>query len=597
MAAYQIVGRSTLKRGKELYPAGSPGLTGANLAPYSLNPGVEMAANGDIVAAVGRLLGHDVAGTVGTLMRSSNGGRSWPHVRDEQVVWNPDPTRRCMIETARRLRSGRIVFTAFTDSLASSVIPYLLYSDDHGATVKSPIALPIPEASNFCRYHRPFENPAEPGRLYAPCYFYRNNSWKLSQLYYTDDPTLTSGWTLKGTIADKGNGTERKEPYVDVLPDGRFFCLTRGDDVEQITRGQYSSDNGATWGAEFNAFSAYNQPYWIYVPGTGDLLAFSRGPGVQPLGDQIYNVSSDLGATWGSNQSLVDPTQTAYTVGVGAAPVLLGPNKVGVISAVARGDLPFGVARLEFVVLDASPASSGEFANYSLDPCFSGTHPAKIVSNSFGWYHMESLRSELQVGANVTRWRNGLGIPGRDLVWSGLESVAVLQDGPDFSTGLVGGPGCVQNHGQGGGNFQLDKPETLAQPVLITAVFDASVASTGYLFDDGNGIALRWVTDHWVLSMTGSTAVNFAGPWTAGPGVISLVLDGANTRLRLDGVDLTISSGGPLGSRTLNTVRVNGPGNSGWFSDLREIVVAQTNNLTEIAALEAMLLAKHRVLS
>jgi hypothetical protein len=381
-----------------------------------------------------------------------------------------------------------------------------------------------------------------------------------------------------------------------VLPDGRFFCLTRGDDVEQKTRGQYSSNNGATWGAEFICFAAYNQPYWIYVPATGDLIAVSRGPGVQPLGDQIYNVSSDLGATWGSNLSLVDPTQTAYTVGVGAAPVLLSPSQIGIISAVARGDLPFGVARLEFVVLDASPASSGEFANYSLDPCFGRVHPAKIVSNIFAWYHMESLRNELQVGANVTRWRNGLGIPGRDLVWSGLESVAVLQDGPDFSTGLVGGPGCVQNHGQGGGNFQLDKPETLAQPVLITAVFDASVASTGYLFDDGNGIALRWVTDHWVLSMTGSTAVNFAGPWTAGPGVISLVLDGANTRLRLDGVDLTISSGGPLGSRTLNTVRVNGPGNSGWFSDLREIVVAQTNNLTEIAALEAALLARHRVI-
>jgi hypothetical protein len=67
----------------------------------------------------------------------------------------------------------RIVFTAFTDSLASSVIPYLLYSDDHGATVKSPIALPIPEASNFCRYHRPFENPDGARQLYAPCYFYR----------------------------------------------------------------------------------------------------------------------------------------------------------------------------------------------------------------------------------------------------------------------------------------------------------------------------------------------------------------------------------------------------------------------------------------
>jgi hypothetical protein len=39
MAVYQIVGRSTLKRGKELYPAGSPGLTGANLGTLFVEPG------------------------------------------------------------------------------------------------------------------------------------------------------------------------------------------------------------------------------------------------------------------------------------------------------------------------------------------------------------------------------------------------------------------------------------------------------------------------------------------------------------------------------------------------------------------------------
>lgn len=611
--AWTRVQQSVLAEGKEKQDPNSPGVSNAIAAHRGLNPCVVRSKKtGNLIAFYSRGIAHGAVGSVGCRRASTDEGRTWGDTAlDETVVLNYNILWQNSIQSAMTHSSGRIILAGFADDAnntlgtpGTTARAFLGYTDDDGLTATW---FTLPQVDDYIHCTGLAELPG--GRVLVTFYTRRSGkSGARSYCWFSDDRGASAGAFTTGGLgviaSDPNYTTEYKEPTIVCMDNGTLLSLIRSDDSTQKIYSSFSTDGGPTWSATSVAFNAWNIPSVIQTS-DGTIVCTSRHHTGVPSDGTDYSemfTSPDRGSSWSAGTALYDPV-----LGVGAsagcsAVEMLDPGRLGVLHAWAPPASVYNLSRLEFITLTQSPRTSGEFTRTDLN--VNDVHPSRDLTDGsgnstvFAFLAAEDLRQNDRDGAAVPRWTNLMGDPHWDFVPGTSGS-----GGPVFHDGsaMITPPGCLGGRGEltGAGTLVAASPVPLAQPLALFFVGDATTPiSQLTLWDDGQGTGLFFQSSNGQLFVRTNLVNQFFQPagWPPGRVVLTMLLNGAGTSLRCNGVALSNVSGGPLsGATTAKHIRLGGAGGANFWAGLRWFVGAQLSDLTKIAAYEAKLVAKHRI--